>query len=226
MLGLAFPAHAGSPLSKGFSAGYKVTYNGLGLGTTTRHLYQRDTSTYEYLSETTPGGLLSVFVSTKVIERSLIVIGARTVQAQSYEYHEIDNEKDTQYNLGFNWPKQVLNNSKHNKQFPLTPHTHDALSYQLALMQGLANGETRFEFDVADLDQIHPYLLSITGKDLVETPHGTYQTLRLTTPIKPNQPHFTLWCSPQLGYLPVKIRKTEKDGTELDLLLLNWKQRP
>ncbi len=93
-------------------------------------------------------------------------------------------------------------------------------------MQGLSEGKTGFDFDVADLDTIHSYRLKLIKRERIESPYGQQQTVRLETQHNDKRAHFTIWCSQSLDYLPVLIRKTEPDGSEVELQLTIWKQRP
>ena len=101
-----------------------------------------------------------------------------------------------------------LENNQWTMSVPL--HTVDKLSYQLSLMLKLAGKpEKTFSFNIADGGRIKKYDFEILGEERVYTSLGSYKALKIHHQRYKKDKNITLWCVPELNFLPVKIIQEE-----------------
>ena len=92
--------------------------------------------------------------------------------------------------------------------------TLDKLASQLAMMLALRDGATEISFRIADDDKLKEYRFRVVGRETLELPAGTFDTIKVTK-VRNNRKRETyIWCAPALNYLPVRIWQREKDNTE------------
>jgi len=73
---------------------------------------------------------------------------------------------------------------------------------------------------VADGGKIKNYNFEIIGKEIINTPLGKLETIKLVR-LKPNSRRkSTLWCAKKLEFLPIKVENIEKDG-KITVALIN-----
>lgn len=213
------PLHA-NPLFSGFTADYEVSKNGTILGESHRRLISREHGKIlNYASTTIPTGIISLFVSDKFMEHSVVEISKNTILPKKYEYQRTGGKKEITFKATFDWRKKRIQMTGHNSPEELKPDTHDLLSFQLALMKGLMNGQRSFQFQVVDHKRIQTQTLKYTRQEKVKTSMGILNVLQLDHRAEKSQYHFTFWCAQELHYLPIKITKTEQDGDIIQLKL-------
>jgi hypothetical protein len=67
------------------------------------------------------------------------------------------------------------------------------------------------EYAIADGGSLKTYRFMVVGEETVETPAGTFDTLKLERLREDNTRYTALWCAPELNYLPVKLMQRESD---------------
>jgi hypothetical protein len=92
--------------------------------------------------------------------------------------------------------------------------TLDKLVSQLGMMHALARGQTDITFKIADGGKLKEYRFKVVGEETLETPAGTFETVKITRLRDDNKRETYVWCAPALHYLPVRIWQREKDDAE------------
>ncbi|MGD8630929.1 MAG: DUF3108 domain-containing protein, partial [Gammaproteobacteria bacterium] len=92
--------------------------------------------------------------------------------------------------------------------------TLDKLASQLAMMLALRAGKTDMAFNIADDGKLREYRFKVVGKETLELPAGTFDTVKITRLRDNNKRETYVWCAPELNYLPVRIWQREKDDRE------------
>ncbi|MDX2504538.1 MAG: DUF3108 domain-containing protein [Gammaproteobacteria bacterium] len=217
-----------------FVATYMITAMGLEGINVTNSLSLGETSgdgqEYHFKSYSMSVGLLAFKKDETRDEQSKGTIQAAQIQSEHYSYLQLrDNETRRDVVIEFDWnKKEVTNNHKHKNSLwtmsvPLK--TIDKLSYQLSLMLKLANKqEKRFSFDIADGGKIKKYNFEVMGKERVYTSLGSYTALKIQHQRHQKDKNITLWCAPELNYLPVKIIQEETGKPTFVSTLISYQE--
>jgi len=118
----------------------------------------------------------------------------------------------------FDWTGKRLTLESHGKSRtqPMPAHAQDKLSmlYALGFDVGRKNPIT---INATDGKGVSRYVFDIEGKQMIQTPAGKFDALRLVKRKDGPDDHGTeIWLAPNRGYLPVRILITDKDGTRID----------
>lgn len=71
--------------------------------------------------------------------------------------------------------------------------------------------------NIADGRGVSTQIYEPAGRERIQVPAGEFDTLKMVRrPEGPNDRSAELWLAPSHGYLPVRIRIVEKDGTRLE----------
>jgi len=216
-------SHAGI-LNTGFTATYEVTYNSIGLGDAVRSFKLSEKGSWEYRSDTKANGLVRMFVKDVINEVSQIEKTINGYRPLSYRYHQHGGKKEKKHSLIFDWDKNEIDNDYSNKKYPLETGTQDLLSFQLQLMHDLQKNKQTITYIIADKKRVDSYTLKKVKNTQIETPFKTLDTIELISNKIRNKTQFTIWCAPELNYLPVRILKTDDDGdtTEFNLKAITF----
>lgn len=215
-----------NPLFAGFTADYEVSKNGIVLGVSHRQLIARDQGKkLDYASTTIPTGIIALFVSDRFMEHSTMQVKATEILPQQYEYQRTGGKKETTFQARFDWRKKHIFMSSQTEPQALLPDTQDLLSFQIALMQGLARGLRQFKFQIVDHKRIQLQELDYTQSSVMETSLGRLDVLQLNHHAAQSNYRFTFWCAKQLFFLPIKITKTEQDGDIVQLKLQRFNKK-
>ena len=212
-----------NPLLSGFAAEYEVSKNGTVLGISHRQLISRDQGKkLDYAATTLPTGIISLFVSDRFMEHSQMHHTAAGIRPLQYEYQRTGGKKEITFKASFNWHKKQLLLSNQTRPQTLLPNSHDLLSFQLALMQGLAQGSRQFSFQIVDHKRVQSQRLEYVKSKKMTSALGELEVLQLNQSATNSHYHFSFWCAKELFYLPVIITKTEHDGDIIELRLTKF----
>ena len=92
--------------------------------------------------------------------------------------------------------------------------TLDKLVSQLGMMYALVRGETDITFNIADGGKLKEYRFKVIGKETLELPAGTFETVKVTRLREDKKRETFIWCAPELHFLPVRIWQREKDDAD------------
>lgn len=181
---------------------------------------------YTLLSQTEAKGLASLFFSNLLqkSEGSVTDSGLRP-DFYSYQYGGISAKKLQTAN--FDWEKSILTlrNAKGESSMKLTDGTQDFLSfmYQFMYMPPLNN----LQITMTNGKKLRTYDYAFEGEEIITSKFGELKTIHLLKSSVDDE-KTELWLATDYQYLPVKIRKTEKDGTVIEQLIskLSTSQSP
>lgn len=219
---------------KPFVATYLITAMGLeGINVTNSlSLSSNDLGQYEYhfKSYSMTVGLLAFKKNETRDEQSSGLLFNNQIQPKLYSYIQTRNNK-TKKNVEISFDhdnKQVINRHIHKKShwtMPIPPNTVDKLSYQLSLMLKLAQQpDKKFTFKVADGGKMKEYQFEILAEERVFTSMGSFKALKIRHYRHHQHKTITLWCAPELNFLPVKIIQEEKDKPTFISTLLSYQE--
>lgn len=87
---------------------------------------------------------------------------------------------------------------------------HDRVSIQYEVMHDLLNGQTSARYTMFEIDRLRPVNINIVGEKTVEVAAGKFDVIGIRHQAEGSKRATTLWCSAELGYLPVVIEQHRK----------------
>ena len=180
-----------------------------------RSLARLDDGSYEYRSETKTVGLIALFRKLHIVEASRLRLEESLLQPLFYRYQRTGYRKKRDVSIEFNRDTGRLKNTINGDswQLPMEPAIMDKLLYQLAIMHDLQHGRTPASYRVADGGGIKTYHFEKLGEEVVETPLGSFNTVKMIRHRPDSDRKSVFWCAPELNYLQVQVEHTEKDGS-------------
>jgi len=206
---------------KPFEAHYSVYGLGLvKLGELKQRFYRKSDDTYVLETVAFTTGMTAWFVSDRTEEQSVVRVADGTLQPLLYAYHYTGRNKDVVERIDFDWAKGEVRSLRDGKitVLPLSKGLLDKQIYQLLARRDLAQGMTSMSYQVAYRSSLKTYELKVLGKEDIETPFGTFKSLKV------QQGATTLWCAPDLGYAIVKLAR-EEGGHTLTSYITSLKPR-
>jgi hypothetical protein len=197
-----------------FTANYSLHKGFLGARATVT--FEVNGDSYVYYSLTEPTGLLAVFRSDRIVERSSGVFRDGLPRPLTYQFlHTNRGKTKRDVQLVFDWDHhEVANTVKgHTWTMPIPDGTLDKFVVQLAVMIDLERGGKNLEYKIADGGKLKTYGFAIEGKQTVDTPAGEFSTIKVMRIRDSDSKRETyLWCAPKLDYLPVRAEHIDNDG--------------
>ena len=190
---------------------YVVTRNGSTMAEITERL-EYSNGNYQ-LTETWKGkGIYALLGRAKrTSQGSLETDGPRP-----QEYMDERSGRDTQ-RVSIDWKKKTITRRyKGQTRTEAVPHdTQDRLSFLLALTYAAGKGKP-ISFHVVDARGMSRHTYTPQGGGRVVTPAGEFDTVTLMRRNEGSGETAEIWHAAKLGYLPVRIVVTEKDGTRYE----------
>ena len=168
---------------------------------------------------------------------SLVVLGANvgsvletskyqwqngTIVPLHYEYEQTGLSASSE-RIDFDWETGLADSYSDGEswQLSLTPGVLDKLSYSIQIGQDIANkGLEEFQYKVLDEDQFDEHLYKITSSEILETPLGKLNTVKIER-IRSSESRrrTTVWLASDWDYLLVRLEQVSSSGTETELLI-------
>jgi len=179
---------------------------------TTRSTFSMDKNgAYQINSTTEAKGLASLFFEPLVQKsEGMVTENGLTPSFFSYEYG-----KNKTQSANFAWSDGVvlMRSPKGEKTEKLLPDTQDLLSfmYQFMFKPPLES----MHITMTNGKNLRTYTYSFEGEEFISTKLGDLKTVHLLK-VGSDEEKTELWLGLDYQYLPVKIRKTEKDGSIIE----------
>lgn len=171
---------------------------------------------YTIQSQTEAKGLVSLFFST-LQQKSEGSVTDSGLKPDFYSYQYGNNSKKLQ-TANFDWSKRLLtlNHAKGETSLPLVTGTQDFLSfmYQFMFVPPLNN----LQIIMTNGKKLRTYQYAFEGEETITSKFGELKTIHLAKS-SDDEEKTEIWLATDYQYLPVKIRKTEKDGTVIEQLV-------
>lgn len=202
-----------------FNAEYSLKRNGITLGTSTRSLTAAKDGSYIYASTTQATGIIAWFVKDRIDEYSRWIFDGTQIRPLEYVYSRYGGDKTRHVNLKFDWQHHIVINTIDGEpwRMEIPPNAQDKLVYQLAIMYDLLNGKKNLKYKIADGGKLKDYAFAIEGEEVLNTALGKIKTVRIQR--IGDRRDTTVWCAPQLSYLPVRLQQQDIDGSDLTMQL-------
>lgn len=178
--------------------------------------------TYSILSQTEAKGLASLFFGN-LVQKSEGSVTALGLKPHFYSYQYGSDAKKLQ-TATFHWNDNVLklHSSKGERSVPLPQGTQDFLSfmYQFMFSPPLEN----MQITMTNGKKLGTYEYSFEGEESLHTRSGMLNTIHLLRS-SDDEEKTEIWLATDYQYLPVRIVKTEKDGTVIEQVVTNLSTR-
>ena len=199
-----------------FSAQYKLYASGMEIGEMDRAFSQSGTNSNDYIyrSETRTTGLAAIFHKDIIVEQSRLKFIQQKIRPMQYTYQRTGGKKERNINVKFDWNNQKITNvvNETTMQFELEQDTLDKLIYQYVIMRDIQNNKLPYTYPIVDGRKIKTYNFRLLNEETIETPIGTFQTVKIERVRQNSEDKTYLWCAPDLQYLPIKVENIEKDS--------------
>ena len=204
--GNALPA----PLST-FQAEYRVTNGTIQLGTTSISL-QPDDAGWHYRSVTEATGLASLFVSGQAIESTRLEPHDGGLRPTVYDHTEPDAVDDVRVDFDWDARTATVRDANGTRTLDLDADTVDGFSATLAMIGGVARGESTIRIATVDDEGEHESLeFRRAGTESISVPFGTFATIRVERVRKGKDRETITWLAPALDWVAVRVDQ-RKDG--------------
>jgi hypothetical protein len=144
------------------------------------------------------------------------------LQPKKYLY-KFGDKKDKTYSAAMDWEskKLTLQSTKGVKEVELVEGTQDLLSfmYQFMFMPPLQD----MQLSITNGKKLRTYEYSFAGEEITATKMGDLRTMHILRTQEDGDEKTELWLALDYQYVPVKIRKTEKEDKVYELLATSLK---
>ncbi len=214
LLFISSPSFADDTLPPLFEASYSLYRDGIEIGELNRTLSKGNDQEYVYRSTSKTTGLVSLFYKLEITEESRWKVVENKLQTIEYSYHRLKKKKIRDIKTIFNWPAMQATNIENNTAsiIELESGMLDKLTYQIEIMRALKKGPYPITYTIIDSNKIKTYNFGFLGKETIETPLGTFETLKFLIQKPGDKRKSIFWCSREHDYLPIKVDTIEKDG--------------
>ncbi len=168
---------------------------------------------YSIVSTTQAKGLVSLFFGN-LTQKSEGTVSENGLKPDFYSYQYSSDAKKSQI-ANFDWMNNVLHMHTHkgDSTANLTDGTQDFLSFMYQFM--FTPPLDTMQITMTNGKRLRTYSYSFEGEEAIATKLGELKTIHLLKS-SGDEEKTELWLATDYLYLPVKIRKTEKDGTVIE----------
>jgi hypothetical protein len=204
-----------------YVAEYEASANGLA-ATASRSLSKIDESSYR-LSNSLEASLAGQTLAN-LEQASEFTIQDNRVVPLNYTY-QLSGVSRASHAIFFNWDAEVALSTEDDEswQLQLKEGIVDQLSYQVAIRQALIDNteiDTTFSFEVVDGDAIEMQEYRLAGEEVISTPLGELNTLKLERVREASDERVTeIWLALEWNFLLTRIEQINSSGLRISLEL-------
>ena len=167
---------------------------------------------YEAIHIIEPQGLASVLKSGEINESSRFSAYPGGVRASWYRSEDSLSSDETSAEVTFDWSANEISGTVNDEdvRIALDGIVHDRVAIQYQLMHDLLNGAPDERYVLFDIDEFKTLIVSNVGERTISTPAGDYTAIGIQHQTENSSRVTTLWCVPELGYLPAVIEQHRK----------------
>lgn len=179
---------------------------------------------YQLKSLIQANGFLALFMPD-LLQTSDGFLTSSGIRPQHYLY-QFGDKKDKTYSADFDWERKKLrlHSSKADTEADLVEGAQDLVSfmYQFMFVAPLQN----MQLSVTNGKKLGTYDYGFEGEETIATKMGNLTTIHLMRQTAEGEEKTELWLALDYQYVPVKIRKIEKEGKVYELLVTSLKTEP
>lgn len=172
-----------------------------------------DDGSYQIESQTEAIGLASLFFG-HLVQKSTGKVTESGLKPDFYLY-QYGKDAKNQQTANFDWNEKTLrmHYAKGDSTAPLEAGTQDFLSFMYQFM--FTPPLNSMQINMTNGKRLRSYYYSFEGEEVISTKLGDLNTIHLLKS-SDSEEKTEIWLATEYRYLPVKIRKTEKDGTVIE----------
>ena len=180
-----------------------------------RHRYLAgEDGRYSLTSIAEPKGLLALALSD-LTQTSEGTVTAQGLKPATFIYRYGKNPDKAQ-RATFEWEagKLLMETGSRRQEVPLTDGVQDLMSFMYQFM--FVPPLQEMQLAITNGKRLKTYAYGFDGEETLHTPFGEVRCLHIGRSSGDGEEKTDLWLAADYHYLPVKISKTEKDGTVLE----------
>jgi hypothetical protein len=222
LVAVAGPAAAADVELTPHSAEYEVKIRILSGELTTRLV--RTEAGYQAVHKVEPKGLAAALLKGAIEESSSFVLENEGVRPLHYTSADTISSDKTQADFHFDWEDESIAGEVDGKPVEMSfdGAAHDRISIQYAMMRDMIAGETGRTYVLFDIDEFKVLHIKMIGTKEVKVPAGRYTAVGIQHQAAGSSRVTTLWCVPELDYLPVIIEQHRKGKLNLRAMLASY----
>lgn len=230
LIALAFaapaPAWAADTPVRPFHAEYATLRNGDEIGRTTLALVDDGGGNWRLTSETRGTAGLAKLAGIRIVETSRFRWKNGRPEAVEYDYRQEGALRQRTRHAAFDWTagEAAVSEGGKDHRYPIVAGTIDRQSVTLGLASDLLRGADTFEYRVAVKDHVETMRYARGATERVQVPAGSFETQLMRREGEPGSDRKRVsrsWFAESLGWLPVQIEQTEKNGDTVTLKLVS-----
>jgi hypothetical protein len=193
---------------------YRILRKG-GVAGVERHSYQAgEDGRYTLTSIAEPKGLLALALSD-LTQKSEGTVTPQGLRPATFIYRYGKNPDKAQ-RATFDWEmgKLLMETGSRRQEVPLTDGAQDLMSFMYQFM--FVPPLQEMQLAITNGKRLKTYAYGFDGEEILQTPFGEVRCLHIGRSSDDGEEKTDLWLAADYHYLPVKISKTEKDGTVLE----------
>ncbi|WP_348673275.1 DUF3108 domain-containing protein [uncultured Abyssibacter sp.] len=211
-----------------WKASYSLTRGPLTLGHAEFELVDDDgQNCHVYRYDAKPVGLARLFIG-QLHEVSEFCVRDGVIRTQRFEFRR-DDEPEDNFVLNFDWDALTVTGPG-DKERQIPEDAMDRLAIQLAVRDLLVSHPDALpteprNFTMIEDDRIKTYTMQVKGREVVKTPAGELQAIRVERVKDPSKTTI-FWVAPELGYIPVRVEQRKNDSEVLSIALRKLPELP
>jgi hypothetical protein len=215
----AVPGAGNASPPASISASYDVYQNGLPVAVVQEE-FEKIGAKYRIVSESTPAGLLALFVRTRIKIHSSGAVTPAGLRPEQFDYGRLDDASKN-VSAAFDWQAKQLHLTfdGRNETVTLPQDTQDRVSlmYQFMFLPAEKFGDLAFH--MTNGKKIEPYRYHLAGTELIDTPLGKLHTLHLVKQREPGDNAVEVWVARDRNFFPVRLLILENDGSKFEQVI-------
>ncbi len=172
---------------------------------------------YQLKNSMTANGLAALVIPD-LLQTSEGAITPQGLQPAHYLY-QFGTRKNKTYRADFDWQTNsiTLQNAKGTQTQELLQGTQDLLSFMYQFM--FAPPLNQMQLNITNGKKLRQYDYSFEGEEVLETKLGRINTVHLSHDAVEREEKTEIWLATDYRYLPVKIRKIEKQDKVYEMIV-------
>ncbi len=205
LLIFASSTHAGA--IRPFVTNYELIHSGITIATAQFTLNKADNGQLTFRSVTKPAGFAAIFSKEERIETAVLEPHGETLRPLEYSYDRNHTKRERHVHISFDWVNMQARNTAENQSWKMDipSNVMDKFGVQLALMLDMQDNRRPLDYPIADGGKLKAYRFEVLGKEKIETPSGTFDTVHLLRTRKNSSRTTEVWLAPKHDYLLVQI---------------------
>lgn len=213
------------PVLTPHSAEYRVKISVLSGRLTTR--LDATEHGYAAIHRIEPTGMARLVSGGTIEETSLFDATDDGVLPVHYLSNDTLSRDKTRANIAFDWKTRSISGTVNDQPIvdTLADVVHDRVSIQYQLMYDLMNGGAHGTYTLFDIDELKTLNITLIGSREFTVPAGKFSAIGVQHQAEGSSRVTTLWCVPELDYLPIIIEQHRKGKLRLRATLSDYSAR-